>query len=385
MKRLLSGLLLAALLISLMPFAAQAASSYALVTNTNRLNIRSGPGMEYGIIGSIPRGEWVEINSGGGAWVQGTALPSGTSGYFSASFLKTAGTGSGGAGTVAVVNNPNPSSFLNLRQSPSYSAAVLAIFYNGATGTVLGRTDGWVHVEISGMRGYFRQEFLRLSGGLSAVGTATIYSKNGGSVNLRSGPKFAGNIIGSGSPGTVVTVYLKGNKFWYIEMAGTFGFMDSSFLTGGGGGGSGSNPYPNPPVVIPDTTNAIVTNVGKNLNLREQPNTGSRVLGSYPGNTAIQVLSQGTVWSRVKVPLSGKTGYMMTRFLTLYGLPVTPTLRVTHPDRSYVNLRTKPSATGSVTLRVPHGNTVTVLIAGGTWAQVKYKNVTGYMMTAFLK
>jgi len=76
---------------------------------------------------------------------------------------------------------------------------------------------------------------------------------------------------------------------------------------------------------------------------------------------------------------------MMTRFLTLYGLPVTPTLRVTHPDRSYVNLRTKPSATGSVTLRVPHGNTVTVLIAGGTWAQVKYKNVTGYMMTAFLK
>ena len=384
MKRLISSLLLIALLVGLAP-AAMAAGSYAMVTNTNRLNIRSGPGMEHSIIGSIPRGEWVEVHSGGGSWVQGTALPSGVTGYFSASFLKTAGTGSGGAGSVAVVKNPNPSSFLNLRQSPSYSAPVLAIFYNGATGIVLGRTGGWVHVEISGMQGYFRQEFLQLSGGMSPVGTATIYSKNGGSVNLRSGPRFAGNIIGSGAPGTVVRVYLKGNKFWYIEMAGTYGFMDSAFLTGGSGGGSGSNPQPNPPVVIPSTTNAIVTNVGKNLNLREQPNTGSRVIGSYPGNTAIQVLSQGTVWSRVRVPLSGKTGYMMTRFLTLYGLPVTPTLRVTHPDRTYVNLRTRPSASGSVTLRVPHGSTVTTLIAGGTWAQVKYKNVTGYMMTAFLK
>lgn len=384
MKRLISSLLLIALLIGLVP-AVQAAGSYALVTNTSYLNIRSGPGMEHSIIGTVPRGEWVEIHSGGGSWVQGTAVHNNINGYFSASFLKTAGTGSGGAGTVAVVNNPNPSSFLNLRQSPSYSAAVLAIFYNGATATVLSRSGGWVHVEISGMRGYFREEFLRLSGGMSPVGSAAVYSKNGGSVNLRSGPVYANNIIGSGSPGTSVRVYLKGAKFWYIEMAGTYGFMDASFLTGGGGGGSGSNPHPNPPVVIPSTTNAIVTNVGKNLNLREQPNTGSRVIGSYPGNTAVQVLSQGTVWSRVRVPLSGKTGYMMTRFLTLYGLPVTPTLRVSHPDGTYVNLRTKPSAAGSVTLRVPHGSTVTTLIAGGTWTQVKYKNVTGWMMTYFLK
>ena len=76
---------------------------------------------------------------------------------------------------------------------------------------------------------------------------------------------------------------------------------------------------------------------------------------------------------------------MMTRYLTLYGLPVTPTLRVTHPQRNYVNLRTKPSAAGSVTLLVPHVSTVTTLFAGGTLTQVKYKNVTGWMMTYFLK
>lgn len=385
MKRLISGIILAALLVSLLPMTALADTGYAMVTNTNRLNIRSGPGTEHAIIGSIPRGEWIEVFGNDGSWVYGRTVKTNITGYFSGSFLKITGTGSGGVGSVVVVNNPNPSSFLNLRQSPSYSAPVLAIFYNGATGTVLGHTNGWYHVDISGMRGYFRQEFLKLSGGMGSVGTATVYSQNGGSVNLRSGPFYGNNVIGSGAVGTVVTVYLKGSQFWYIAMAGTYGFMDSAFLTGGSGGGSGSNPQPNPPIVIPDSTNAIVTNVGKNLNLREQPNTTSRVLGSYPGNTAIQVLAQGSVWSRVRVPLSGKTGYMMTRYLTLYGLPVTPTLRVTHPQRTYVNLRTKPSAAGSVTLRVPHGSTVTTLIAGGTWTQVKYKNVTGWMMTYFLK
>ena len=381
MKRALSFILLTAMLLALLP-AAQAAGSYALVSNTKSLNIRSGPGMGHSILGSVPGGEWSEVSSNSGTWMQGSVVSTGVTGFFSASFLKPAMPGGGGPGSIAVVNNPNPSSFLNLRQFPSYTAPVLGIFYNGATATVLGESSGWVHVEISGMFGYFRKEFLLTSGGMGSIGSATIRSKNGGSVNLRSGPSYASSVIGSGAHGTTVTVYLKGNKFWYIGLAGTYGFMDATFL---GGGSSGSNPVPNPPVVIPGSTNAIITNTGKNLNLREQPSTSSRVLGSYPGNTAIQVQSQGTVWSRVKVPLSGKTGYMMTRYLSLYGLPVTPTKRVTHPDRTYVNLRSQPSASGGITLRVPHGSTVTILAAGGQWAQVKYKGTTGYMMTYFLK
>ena len=266
MKRAISLILAALLLISLAPLALAEHAGYALVSNTTRLNIRSGPGMEYPIIGS-----------------------------------------------------------------------------------------------------------------------ATIYSANGGSVNLRSAPTYVSAVIGRGAPGTRVSVYLKGNRFWYISLAGSYGFMDASFLGGSSSGGTGSNPVPNPPVVIPDTTNAIVNPSYSSLNLREQPNTGSRVLGTYPGHTAVQVQSQGTVWSRVRVPLSGKSGYMMTRYLTLYGLPVTPVKTVTHPDRTYVNLRTRPSASGSITLRVPHGSTVTILIAGGEWAQVRYGSTTGYMMTYFLK
>ncbi len=381
MKRCVSVILLAALLLGISPYTAQASSGYALVSNTTRLNIRSGPGTEYPVIGSISGGQWVDVDTVSGSWVQGTSLQDGRSGWFSASFLKMAQAGGPTPGSIVVVNNPNPSSFLNLRQTPSYTAPVLGIFYNGATGIYLSGTDGWYEVEISGMRGFFRSEFLRTAGSPGPIGTARIYSGNGGSVNLRAGPAYSLPVIGRGTPGTTVTVYLKGSRFWYISMAGTYGFMDAAFLSFGG-----SNPYPNPPVVIPEETNAIVTNTGRNLNLREQPSTSSRVLGSYPGETAIHIQSQGLTWSRVLVPLSGKTGYMMTRYLTLYGLPASPTKTVRHPAGTYVNLRTRPSiASGSVTLRVPHGSSVTVLVAGGEWAQVRYNGTEGYMMTAFLK
>ena len=381
MKRLMSLILLAALLLGAFPQPALASSGYALVSNTTRLNIRSGPGSGYPVIGSVSGGQWVDVDTVSGSWVQGTSLQDGRSGWFSASFLKMAQAGAPTPGSVVVVNNPTPSSFLNLRQAPSYVAPVLGIFYNGASGIYLSQTDGWYEVEISGMHGYFRSEFLRMADGPGPIGTARIHSGNGGSVNLRSGPSLSLPVIGRGSPGTTVTVYLKGSKFWYISMAGTFGFMDAAYLSTGG-----SNPDPNPPIVIPPETNAIVTNTGKNLNLREQPSTSSRVLGSYPGETAIRILSQGLNWSRVTVPLSGKTGYMMTRYLTLYGLPASPTRRVSHPAGTYVNLRTKPSvASGSVSTRVPHGSTVTILVAGGEWAQVRYNGTEGYMMTAFLK
>jgi uncharacterized protein YgiM (DUF1202 family) len=379
MKRWLSALMLAALLCAF-ALSANAAGDYALVADTNRLNIRSGPGSSYPIIGGVNRGQWVEVISISGNWVQGRSLQDGASGYMSEGFLKIASSGGPVIGSTAVVSNPNPSSFLNLRQSPSYTAPVMGIFYNGATCVIMGETDGWYYVEISGTFGYFRGEFLRLSGSPGLLGTARIYNSNGSSVNLRNGPSFTSTVIGQGAVGTTVNVYLKGSRFWFVSMAGTYGFMDATFLTGGG-----AAPTPNPPIVIPETTNAIVTNTGRSLNLREQPSSSGRVLGTYGGGTALRVMMQGLNWSRVTVPVAGKTGYMMTRYLTLYGLPAVPTRIVNHPDRAFVNLRSSPSASASVTLRVPHGGRVTILIAGGAWAQVKYNSTTGYMMTSFLR
>ncbi len=379
-RRLTAGLMVFMLALTVFPLLGQAAGSFGMVSGTSRLNVRSGPGMEYPAIGFAVQGKWVEILSSSGTWYQGRVLSTGVTGYMHGNYLRQAGAAS--SGNQAVVSNPVPSQFLNLRQYPSYSAPVLGIYYNGAVATVLSSNDGWYYVEIGGQRGYFRGEFLRFigGGGGSPVGSATVYSRNGGSVNLRSGPGYSYNVLGSYAPGTPVTVYLKGDGFWFVSIHGTSGFMDRNFLRDGS-----SPPPPDPgPGPGPGTTNAIVTPRKGSLNLREQATTSSRVIASYPGNTPIQVTRQGLTWCRVSVPSAGTTGYMMTRYLTLYGLPAVPTLRVRHPQGSYVNLRTSPSqATGRVTHRVPHNSQGHRPTPG--WTQVKYDGKVGYMMSYFRK
>ena len=77
---------------------------------------------------------------------------------------------------------------------------------------------------------------------------------------------------------------------------------------------------------------------------------------------------------------------MMTDYLSLRNLPATPTMTVSHPQKSFVNLRTGPSTlTGSVLLRLPHGAKVVVLVPGDGWVKVRYNGYTGYTMSYFLQ
>lgn len=382
--RYLSLVLLAALLLSLMPpaMASQPGSGtmFAMVTGTSSLNLRNGPGTGYQWLGSVKRGGWVEVIENFGDWFLVRVINQNLSGYMSSKFLTTAGTA--GGGSTVIVNNPVPTQFLNLRQFPSLTAPVLGIYYNGASGTVLGESGGWYHVQMGSQVGYFRGEYLRFSGtgGSYSSSPGTIYSANGGVVNLRLGPGYAYNVLGQYNPGTAVSVHLKGNGFWYVTAGGRSGFIDQKFLR------TGSSGPVNPPSVPGGASNGVVTNTGKWLNLREQPSINARVLGQYPGGTELIIESQGAEWCRVTVRSSGAKGYMMSRFITLYGMPGANTKRVVHPQGSYVNLRTQPSkAAGSVIVRVPHGNTVSVVSPDGAWTHVRYGNYVGYMMSAFLR
>ncbi len=370
------ALVLTAAVLLLACGATAASADYAVVTNTNTLNVRSGPGTDYAWLGSVPRGTWVDIVSQSGSWYSVSVVDQALSGFMSGNFLTMAQ--SGGTGTFTVAN-PSASGFLNLREYPSYSAKVLGIFYNGASGTILSESGGWYQVYINGVTGYFRGEFLRVNGGYSST-YAYINTQNGGRLNMRAYPSYAAGVSGSFNNGTQVMVLLKGNDFWFVSVGGKTGFMASKFLSerAGGGGGSGSTGG--------SGGYAVVSNPGsgQKLNLRAQPSTSAKALAKFGNGTQVNVLAQGAKWCKVSV--SGITGYMMTRYLSLYNLPATPYKTVTHPSGTYVNLRSTPSKTsGTVYARVTSGSAVTLLTPGDEWSQVQYGGTKGYMMTYFLR
>lgn len=358
---------------------------YALVSGTGSLNLRSGPGTEYPVCGSLAAGNWVGLLGESGNWYYVYLPTTGQFGYMSKNFLKRSDGGS--PGTTGVVSNPQPNQFLNLRAYPSYSAQVLGIFYNGATFTLLSSTaDGWYQVQINGMTGYFRKEYVKLNG---TPGGQTVYvrSNNGGKVNLRNAPTYYGSrILGQYAPGTQVSVVLSSplaGSFWKVNINGTAGYMDSTYL-------SASSPVPpvdpDPPGPKPITHGtAVVKNPKKNqkLNLRAQPSTSAKIIAQYKNGVKFDVIQAGETWTKVYGSASGNIGYFMTKYLTLSGVTYKKTVQ---NGGSYVNLRSSPSkTTGKVYTQVPSGATVTVLIPGDEWMKVRYNGTSGYMMTAFLK
>jgi uncharacterized protein YgiM (DUF1202 family) len=298
-------------------------------------------------------------------------------GYMSKNFLTVAGSGT--SSSIAVVQNPAGTRFLNLRAQPSYTAEVLDIFYNGEVCTVLSRqTDGWVYVTAvkngQTLRGYFRTEYLSFTGG--SAGSATVNTSvnggTGGSLNLRSAPSTNASVVRQIPNGASVNVLLKGNSWWAISYGGDSGFASASFL----GGGSGGN--------VPVSGNAVVqTGNSGRLNLREQPNSNAKILGRYENGTMVSVLQRGTAWCYVQV--AGQTGYMMTKYLSLSGSTSTKTVH--NPNGgTYVNLRSSPEKQNyNVNVRVPVGAVVNLLSWGDEWSQVSYGGTTGYMMSWFLR
>lgn len=376
---------IASLLLCGTPLAAQAdiVADYAVVTGTDNLNLRQGPGSEYGWLGSAPRGAWVRLLGESGNWYYVVIVNSGLTGYMSKNFLVTAGTEDTSTG---VVSNPVSTQFLNLRQYPSLTAPVLGIYYNGATFRVLSAITGWYQVEIDGITGYFRQEFVRVGSGSTGGTVAYVKSPNSGKVNLRSAPTYDGSsIVGQFAAGTQARVLLKGQDFWKVSVNGLTGYMDSAFLTAS----SSIAPAPTASPVNPRPATqgyAIVSNPKSTqyLNLRAQPSTSAKVIAQYKNGIRFEVVAPGETWCKVYGSASGNTGYIMTKYLKLYN--VSSFVKTVQNGSTYVNLRSAPSkSSGTVYQRVYSGAQVTVLTPGDEWTQVRYGSIVGYMMTCFLK
>lgn len=354
---------------------ASSAAEFAVVYNTDYLNLRADATTNSTRLGSYDQGTWVRVCGEKGNWYYVTC-PDGKTGYMSKNFLTYGPTQ---AENVGIVSNPKATSYLNLRRSPSYTAEVLGIFYNGVPFRIHSYQDGWYKVTVDGQQGYFRQEFITRKYMVYGSRVATIQTPNNTALNMRQGPGKGYDVIRQYRGGQYVMVLAKGMDWWKVSVDGYIGFMSDDFLTEGirhqGGESTGGKGY------------GLVTNPRSTqvLNLRQQPDTASIVLDSYRNGTRVTILAQGSEWCQVTVDKTGETGYMMTKYLTLHNLPSRPTRTTTHPQGSFVNLRRWSSMNAAVLARVPDGRSVEILIPGADWCKVRYNGTTGYMVSYFLE
>lgn len=373
------------LLVWLLPSLALAEPyAFGVTSKSNYVNLRAKPSSSSTWRGAYARDTWMAISGESGNWYYVTA-PDGKEGYMSKNYVTV---NPERYATIGVVTNPKASSYLNLRKTPSYSAQVLGTYYNGVPCVLLSYSGGWYAVRVDGVEGYFREEYIQRRYTPYAEEIATIVTPNNTGLNLRKGPGMGYGSIGQYRGGGYVMILQRGMGWWKVVADGQIGFMNSDFLRAGVlKPDLTSSVTPEKPASTGVTGSAVVKNPRPTqlLNLRESPTTASRVLGRFGNGEKVLLLRQGTKWCRV-CTLEGVVGYMMTDYLDISGGTSKPTMKVSHPQKSYVNLRSAPSMEeGKVLARMPHGASVVVEIPGDSWVQVSYGGRSGYAVAYFLK
>lgn len=295
---------------------------------------------------------------------------------------------------------------IELRAEANFRGTVLGKY---RTDTVVYATkivDKFVKVTVDGKTGYMPLAFLSMiepehplgdPGSLSPTYPMKVQTPGGAALHLWNQPASGYDSLGEYPNGTVVQVdYERFGDFAKVFIDGKTGYMEHRYLVAvetEGETPSGNEGF---------WHMVIQTGNTGSLNLREQPKSGTKVLGQYANGTTVVVLEKLGDWGKVLV--EGRTGYMMLKFLapskehlpdTPPTQPDTPPVQPDQPSDSTMyfiqtgnsgklNLRAEPKSGAKVLRQLPNGLPVTVLENMGEWAHVEIYGYVGYVMTKFL-
>ena len=242
----------------------------------------------------------------------------------------------------------------------------------------------------------------------TAVGQATVYCRDGGKLNLRTGAGSGYKSIAQIPTGAAVTVLDQGSKWSAVSYNGLNGYVMTSFLQ------FAQTAAPAVPAV-PTVTAAPVSGAeagmqavvvckdnGK-LNLRMTASSGSKVLERIPSGTVLTVYPAGGKWYNTSY--NGQSGYVQNGFLS-FNLPaattapaavalptVTPApaapaasaaVQAVVQCNGSLNLRSAASSGAKVLEHIPNGTPLTVTPVSDTWYMTAFNGQTGYVMARYL-
>lgn len=380
-----NGIRLMALFMLLAALPAMSLAAEFAVVKGGRLNLRQSASSSSKSLGLYDTGTWVQVLFTGQSGFAQVKTLDGKQGYMAESYLNFGASANGATVKYAT------GGYVNLRSGPSLDYSVLMRVTSGTAITIVNDSYEWNYVAVpvngSTVYGYMHDSLISRG----AATTATVTTRYGGKVNVRSGPSSSYKSVGSLATGTRVTVLLKGNGWYQISGGGLTGYMSTSYLSGTGsssGSSGGTTSYTTAYVNNPRSTQV--------LNLRESPSQTARSIGQYRNGTQVKVVSYGSTWCEVYV--GTRHGYMMTRYLSFNGTYTQPTtpqstpvyVYVTPTPTPYVQYITPapqqstgpaPGTAGTLAVSAGSGATMINMYAESTLTTVKNTYAAGQKIT----
>ena len=209
------------------------------------LNVRSGAGTSYKVIGSLKNGATVTIVETKNGWYK---IKYGSSyGYVSSSYIKINSTSSNGSpnNSGSTARPPSNSgniqktgkvtaSILNVRSGAGTSYEVIGSLKNGSTVTIVETKNGWHKIKYGNSYGYVSGNYVKINSSNSSGSTFTPPSNSGivqktGKViadvlNVRSGRGTNYSKIGAVRGGSTVTIVETKNGWHKIKYGNGYGY-----------------------------------------------------------------------------------------------------------------------------------------------------------------
>ena len=136
----------------------------------------------------------------------------------------------------------------------------------------------------------------------------------------------------------------------------------------------------------------FLTTTKDSVRLRRSASASATILANIPEGAGIEVLEKTGGYYRVRY--EGQTGYVMAKYVNTEKeaiTEVTPepmetvsSYPYTTLTREKVNLRASRSVRATLLKKIPQGAEITVTANSGTWAEVEYNGVSGYVKNEYI-
>ncbi len=405
---------------------ATAFAETALVTGSE-VNVRSGPGANYAILGSYSRGSSVEvIDRSNSTWY--AVNYEGTIGYMSSDYLSlqetsnyaiiineaaaepATGTGQGVISAPAPAMQTNAQiagMYVRFRSGPSSGSSILGEYNNGKAITVVGTEGEWSLCYIDGQYGYIYSQYV--SSAAAAVTPVPVPASNTPAIVFQD--SVAVPVTPVPIPPASVTPIPTPPYGQSVLMDQPSGVIVTTPI-----------PTPSPILVTPTPAPAVgsVTLsgtpgviVGDYVRFRRGPGTGYSIINSYDHGKEISVIAAEGDWMYCQI--DGHTGYVYRQYVqtgaaapaapavqagsqTVSGaaqtlpLPaaVTPAPAAAGGSTGYirgnnVRFRSGPDLSSDILYELFYGNAVTITGTDGTWTSIIHQGQAGYVFSQYVQ
>ncbi|MGE1115281.1 SH3 domain-containing protein [Priestia megaterium] len=203
------------------------AATVTYKVTASKLNVRSGAGTTYGIIGSVVKDQTLSVVSKSGSWYK--INYNGRTGYVSSDYVQAQASGTATPPAESTTYTVTAST-LNVRSGAGTNYASIGSVTKGQKLSVVSKSGSWYKINYNGRTGYVSSDYVQASGTATPPAESTTYTVTASTLNVRSGAGTNYASIGSVTKGQKLSVVSKSGSWYKINYNGRTGYVSSDYV-----------------------------------------------------------------------------------------------------------------------------------------------------------